>query len=199
MDAESLKAMSGAKHVVRAAVKTDNIKNQCTGQGEITIRLFERETKEEIINRFLAAGLNVQDKPEDAVQRRSNYHELASTGWRDSKLACEDRRTANSEWESDRLAKVANLSTNIHMGDSDYIATMNKQYADVVRNQQDGIYDAHRDAVTHNQVMSSWNNMRPQTAGPVAGGRMGDTAFMKPTESFNARSRLVQDSLKRRY
>ena len=200
MDAESLKAMSGAKHVVRVAVKTDNIKNQCTGQGEITIRLFEQETKAEIVKRFRAAGLNVEDKPEDAVQKQSNYQSLSSTGWRDSKYALEEKRSPGVAWESDKLSKLANLSTNIHMGDSDYLVNMNKQYADVVRNHDNGHNDANKNASAHNQLMVDWTNMRPQTAGPSSGARLGDSPFMRPTESFNTRSKMVQDGLgNRRY
>lgn len=200
MDSMTLKAMSGAKHVVRVSVETDNIKNECTGKGEITIRLFEGETKEEIVNRFLAAGLNVQDKPEDAGKRKSNYHELASTGWRDSRLEFEEKRHMNTGWEGHKLSKVAQLSTNLAMGTNEDIANMNREYADLIRNRQDGLYEAQKGAETHNLLMSGWNNMRPQTASAgYSGGSMGDTAFMKPTESFNQRSRLVQDSLRKKY
>ena len=81
MDADTLKVMSGAHHVVRCAVKIDNIKNECTGEGEITIRLFENETKQDFMNRFRTAGLNVEEKPEDAGKRQNTYHLLANTGF----------------------------------------------------------------------------------------------------------------------
>lgn len=63
-DEECLRVMSGAKHVVRASVKTDNIKNECTGEGEITIRLADGESKEDIISRYTSAGVIAEDKPE---------------------------------------------------------------------------------------------------------------------------------------
>lgn len=199
MDAETLKAMSGVKHVVRAAVQTDNIKNECTGLGEITIRLFEGETKEEVVNRFLAAGLDVQDKPE-AKQKKSNYNMLATTGWKDHRLEFEEKRHINTGWENDKLSKVQNLSTNVHMGDHEGLVDLNRQYADIIRSGQDGLKAAQHTAEAQNQVMYNWNNMRPQTAGPVSSGAFGgDRAFMQPTQSFKTRSTMVQDSLRKRY
>lgn len=199
MDADTLKAIAGAKHVVRSAVQTDNIKNECTGQGEITIRLFENETKEDIVGRFHAAGLNAEDKPE-ASKKKSNYKDLASTGWRDSRLEFEEKRHINSGWENDKLSKVQNLSTNVPMGSNEYLSSLGKQYADVVRNRQDGLYQAQNDALSQNQTLVNWNNMRPQTAGPSYGASAGaNSGFMRPTESFNTRTRQVQDSLRKRY
>jgi len=63
-DEECLRVMSGAKHIVRASVKTDNIKNECIGEGEITIRLADGESKEDIISRYTSAGVIAEDKPE---------------------------------------------------------------------------------------------------------------------------------------
>ena len=199
MDADTLKVMSGAKHVVKCTVAIDNIKNQCTGEGEITIRLFGAETKEEIVNRFNAAGLIVEDKPEDAGKRKSNYHELASTGWRDHKLETAEKRHVQNNWETDKLSKVANLSTNVHMGTNENLVNMNRSYADVIRSNQDGLYQAQNSAETFNQQMKDWNNMRPRTSSGAFGGVSSNESFMKPTESFNTRSRLVQNSYRTQY
>jgi hypothetical protein len=199
MDAESLKAMSGAKHVVNAVVQCDNIKNECTGFGEITIRLFEEETKEEIVNRFLAAGLACQDKTE-AHGKKSNYSMLASTGWRDSKLEVEQQKVGVPQWENDKLSKFQNLTSNFDMGTNHTLSDLNRQYVDVIRHNQDGLRQAQNNAETHNHLMTQWESMRPQTAQPAAAGAFGgDMAFMKPTESFNTRSRQVQEGIRKRY
>ena len=86
MDADTLKAMFGAHHVVRYSVKTDNIKNECTGEGEITIRLFGGDTKQDFSNRFTTAGVSIEDRPEVAGKRQNTCHLLANTGFCYSKL-----------------------------------------------------------------------------------------------------------------
>jgi len=192
MDIETLKIMSGAKHVVRCIVQTDNIKNECTGEGEITIRLFGSETKEEIVARFYAAGLNTQDKKEDAGQRKSNFHELASNGYR-------DQRQVNTAYETDKLAKLANLSTNVHMGTNEDLVNMNRNHAEVIRNNQIGIFKAQNDVVNQNNQLQNWDNMRPQTAGPSYSNSSGNESFMRPTQSFNTRTKLTQNSYKTQY
>jgi hypothetical protein len=196
MDADALRAMSGCKHVVRASVKADNIKNECTGEGEITIRLSEGDTKEDIISRFRAAGFTAEDKPDNAGQRKSNYHELASTGWRDSRLEFEEKRHINTGYENQRISKVNQLSTHVPMGSNMALQDYGVQYADIVRQQQDGLYQAQRTAIDENQLISTWDAMKPQTAASVR--PASGTAFMRPTQSFNTRSKHVQDSLKNR-
>ena len=151
-DERSLKAMSGAKHIVRVSVKTDNIKNECTGEGEITIRLGGEETKEDIISRYTSAGIIAEDKPE-TERKRSNYHELATTGWRDSKLEFAEKRHINTGWETDKISKVQNLSTNVYMGTNDTLVNMGQQYADVIRSRMDNLDLAQKTAKTDSLLL----------------------------------------------
>jgi len=181
---------------VRAAVKTDNIKNECTGEGEITIRLAEGETKDDIVGRYSAAGVSAEDKPDNASQRKSNYKELASTGWRDSRLEFEEKRHVNTGYENQRISKIQNLNSNIQMGTDSRLYDLGKQYADVVRNKQDGLFVAQKTAEDENQLLTTWDSMRPATAQPGRATLGG--SFMKPTESFNARSKQVQESIRGR-
>lgn len=198
-DAEALKAMAGAKHVVRASVQTDNIKNECTGFGEITIRLLDSETKEDIEGRFKAAGVAVEDKSDDAGQRQSNYHLLASTGWRDNKLESAEKRHAKTTWETHKLSKISNLGTSFSIGDNANIMNLSKQFEDKVRVGDDGLMQAQQTAIDQNNTLLNWNNMRPQTAAPAYGGSTGTQAYMKPTQSYNTRKNLVTSSYTTQY
>ena len=197
MDAETLKSISGAKHVVRSAVQTDNIKNECSGQGEITIRVSDNESKGEIMAKYAAVGILAEDKPDDAVKRKSNYKELATTGWRDSRLEFEEKRHVNSGYENQRIAKIQNLNTTHGMGTNNNIVDMGTRFTDMVRSGQDNhLYHAQKSAINENHSLSAWDSMRPMTAQPVRSVTEG--AYMRPTESFNVRSKQVQDSLRGR-
>lgn len=184
MDVETLKKISGAKHVVRAFVQTDNIKNECTGMGEITIRLYEGETKEEFVNKFQSLGFNVIDKPEPG-KRKNNYKDLATTGWRDSRLECSEKRHMNTGWENDKISKVKNLATNVPMGTNNDLYNLSNQYTDTIRNRQDGLFNAQRTAEAENNLIYNWNQMRPQTAGPAYTNTAGSTDFGRASGSFN--------------
>ena len=197
-DEECLKAMSGAKHIVRVSVKTDNIKNECTGEGEITIRLAEGETKEDIISRYTSTGILVDDK-QLTQAKKSNYHELATTGWRDSKLEFAEKRFVNSAWENDKLSKVQNLSSNVHMGTNENLVDMGLEYADVIRNRMDNLNLAQKTAENHTQLMYDWERMRPQTASAAGTALQGERSFMRPTESFDTRRKQVQESIRKTY
>jgi hypothetical protein len=197
MDAETLKAISGVKHVVRAAVKTDNIKNECTGEGEITIRISEGETKESIVGRFTAAGINSEDKPDNANQKKSNYSQLATTGWRDARLEFEEKRHVNTGYENQKISKIQNLNHTHDMGTNNNLVNLGNQYADVIRSGQGGLFEAQKGAENEKQLLTNWDSMRPQTAQARTGGVSGGS-YMKPTESFNSRSKHVQDSLRNR-
>lgn len=197
MDAETLRAMSGTKHIVRAAVKTDNIKNQCTGEGEITIRLSEGDTKDDIIARYAAAGIHAEDKPE-AEKRKSNYKELATTGWRDSRLEFEEKRHVNTGWENQKVSKVNNLNSNFNIGTNDTMTKRGDDYVNVVRNRQDNLWNEQNFAENQNQLMYNWDRMRPNTAAAVTPSG-GDRSFMRPTESFDSRKRAVMNSIQQKY
>lgn len=196
-DAESLKAIAGVKHVVRAAVQTDNIKNECTGQGEITIRLSDNETKEDIVGRFEAAGIITEDKPDDAGKRKSNYADLASTGWRDSRLEFEEKRHVNTGYENTRISKIQQLNSNIGMGTNNALVDYGQQFADVVRSGRDNLFAAQRVAEDEKQLLTTWDSMRPMTAAPARSGTYG-ASVMKPTQSFSIKSKHVQDSIRNR-
>ena len=172
--------------------------NECTGEGEITIRLGGEETKEDIISRYTSAGIIAEDKPE-TKRKRSNYHELATTGWRDSKLEFAEKRHINTGWETDKISKVQNLSTNVYMGTNDTLVNMGQQYADVIRSRMDNLDLAQKTAETHTQLMYDWNNMRPQTASATGSALQGERSFLRPTESFDTRRKQVQDSIRKKY
>ncbi len=56
---EHLKQLCGAKHVVDVTVEQDTIRNICTGQGKIKVRLGDGEDAETVKMQFIKAGLNV--------------------------------------------------------------------------------------------------------------------------------------------
>lgn len=163
-DSELLKVTSGAKHVVKATVQTDNIKNECTGFGEITIRLLDTESKEEIENRFRAIGITVEDKSDDAGKRQSNYHLLASTGWKDHKLEAAEKRHVNPSFETHKLSKINNLGSNFSLGDDQNIMNLTRQFENKVRIGDDNLHQAQQTAIDQNNTLLNWNNMRPHTA-----------------------------------
>ena len=56
-----IRQIAGAKHIVDATVEHDTIRNVCTGQGKIRVRLGEGEDIEQVRQQFIQAGLNVQE------------------------------------------------------------------------------------------------------------------------------------------
>jgi len=74
---------------------------------------------------------------------------------------------------------------------------LNKQFVDNLRSGKDGLFQAQKTAETENNQMLSWNNMRPQTAASSNGSNLvNQQPFMEPTESFNTRTTLIQNSKK---
>ena len=55
---EHIKSIAGTKHVISATTSINNIKNECTGDGEISVRLGEGETKEQVLQRFADLGID---------------------------------------------------------------------------------------------------------------------------------------------
>jgi hypothetical protein len=56
-DEISLKKLANAKHIIQSEVKQDNLKGTCTGEGRLKIRLNEGESKNQIKQILLKAGL----------------------------------------------------------------------------------------------------------------------------------------------
>jgi hypothetical protein len=56
-----LRRIAGAKHIVDAIVEQDTIKNVCTGNGKIRVRLGDGEDLDSIKNQFYQAGLQVEE------------------------------------------------------------------------------------------------------------------------------------------
>jgi hypothetical protein len=194
-DAETIKAISGAKHVVRAAVQTDNIKNQCTGIGEITIRLFEEESKQAIINRFLAAGIICQDKP--VVQgKKDTFSMLASTGWKNTKMIPQGKADPFSTWENDNISKLQNSNGNNWQMDAN-------QYApQAYTNDTNGVYQAQQPILSQNELIDSLNKMslRPQTAQPTPTGAFnGQGAPFHPSQAHSNIAQQLQEQIRRKY
>lgn len=65
IQADDLKKISGAKHVISSKVDTDSIRNVCTGTGRIKLRLAANEDVEIVKLQFLKAGFGVQEFSQD--------------------------------------------------------------------------------------------------------------------------------------
>ena len=68
-NAETLKKISGSKHVFEATVDEDNLKGICAGTGRIKIRLNHGETADKVKLNFLRQGIHVQDHESDPRKR----------------------------------------------------------------------------------------------------------------------------------
>jgi hypothetical protein len=53
--------MSGARHVISAALDEDNMKGICTGTGRIQIRLNQGENLDDITMAFASKGVMVNE------------------------------------------------------------------------------------------------------------------------------------------
>lgn len=58
---DDLKKISGAKHIISAAVDEDAIRNICTGTGRIKLRLGGEDDVENVKLQFLKAGYGIQE------------------------------------------------------------------------------------------------------------------------------------------
>lgn len=54
-----MRRIASAKHIVEATVDHDAIRNICTGQGKIRVRLAEGEDIEQVKLDFIKVGLDV--------------------------------------------------------------------------------------------------------------------------------------------
>ena len=68
-DLIGIKKMSGARHVISAAVDEDNMKGTCTGTGRIQIRLNQKENLEDIQLNFAKQGVQVKEFAADPRKR----------------------------------------------------------------------------------------------------------------------------------
>ena len=57
---EHVRQIASAKHVVEAIVDHDTIRNICTGNAKLRVRLGDGEDIDTVITNFLRAGLSVQ-------------------------------------------------------------------------------------------------------------------------------------------
>jgi hypothetical protein len=70
--ADDLKKISGAKHIISAVVDQDAIKNTCTGTGRIKLRLGGEDELVNVKLQFLKAGLGVQEHADD-TKMKTNF------------------------------------------------------------------------------------------------------------------------------
>lgn len=68
-NAETLKKISGSKHVFESTVDVDNMKGHCSGTGRIKIRLNHGETADKVKLNFLREGIHVHDHSSDPRKR----------------------------------------------------------------------------------------------------------------------------------
>jgi hypothetical protein len=70
--AEDLKKISGAKHVISVVVEQDAITNSCVGNGRIKLRLGGEDEVESVKLQFVKAGYGVQEHSEDP-RKKPNF------------------------------------------------------------------------------------------------------------------------------
>lgn len=96
-NSETIKDIAGAKHVIGASTKIDNIKNECVGTGNLQVRLGEGESEEQIVQRLKNNGINAR-RSGTATRKHNNYKDLASTNWKDSHLQVQEKRHVKDEF-----------------------------------------------------------------------------------------------------
>ena len=68
-DLIEVKKMSGARHVIKAAIDEDNMKGICLGTGRIQVRLNQNEKLEDIELNFASKGIIVSEHENDPRKR----------------------------------------------------------------------------------------------------------------------------------
>ncbi|CDW87720.1 UNKNOWN [Stylonychia lemnae] len=99
--ADDLKKISGAKHVISAVVEQDAITNNCVGTGRIKLRLGGEDEVDNVKLQFLKAGYAVQDHTENS-KKKPNFTQ-------EQTLAV--RSPARKDIDS-KATKLQNLQTN---------------------------------------------------------------------------------------
>ena len=56
-----MKKLAGAKHIIQAEVKEDNLKGICKGEGRITFRLNNLEEENQIKDNLRSAGVSFRE------------------------------------------------------------------------------------------------------------------------------------------
>ena len=69
IDLIGVKKMSGARHVISAALDEDNMKGICTGTGRIKIRLNQDENMDDIELNFARGGVMVNEFNKDSRKK----------------------------------------------------------------------------------------------------------------------------------
>ena len=61
IDVFQVKKLAGAKHIIQAEVKEDNLKGICKGEGRITFRLNNLEEENQIKDNLRSAGVSFRE------------------------------------------------------------------------------------------------------------------------------------------
>jgi hypothetical protein len=96
-----LKKIAGVKHVIHTTLETDSIRNVCTGNGRIKLRLQAEEDPEMVKLNFLKAGYSVQEHTENIKKKSGFTQELNNA----------DKPTPKGNIDA-KQTKVAMLQTN---------------------------------------------------------------------------------------
>lgn len=67
--AESLKKISGSKHVINATVDFDNLRGICRGTGRLQLRLNNGESADQVKLNFLRLGYQVSENDTDKKRK----------------------------------------------------------------------------------------------------------------------------------
>ena len=167
-DSSTLKKIAGVRHVIEADTTIDNIKNECTGAGKISMRLGEGDSEASIIQRFKDEGITVS-KPSDVVGKVNNYKDLASTNWKDSHLQVQEKRHVQDNFGKlyarvipivdSKTSKVRMLESNIQIGDNEDKGKVAKAFQRSITNDKSQLSISQRYAEDVNLQVSQWKNM----------------------------------------
>lgn len=132
---EALKRIAGTKHVISAATSINNIKNECTGTGEVSLRLGEGETKDQVLQRFADLGIDAQD-PSTKRGLHNNYRDLADVHCMDAQVEVQTKTHINNHFSDNPTIanKVRNLSSNLQIGDNDNLTKYAREFEASVQN-----------------------------------------------------------------
>jgi len=132
---EAVKQIAGTKHIISAATAVNNIKNECTGTGEISLRLGSGETKEQVLQRFADLGIEAKD-PSTKKGLKNNYRDLADVHFRDAHIEVQTKTHINNHFSDNPTIanKVRNLSSNFQIGENDNLTKYAREFESSIQN-----------------------------------------------------------------
>jgi hypothetical protein len=104
-DARELKKMSGARHVISAAVDEDNMKGVCLGTGRIQIRLNQGESLDQVQLNFTKNGYRVSEHAVDP-RKKPNLTGIPKEKQGDAK----DAKSAKQKFLSSQMPEAVGTS-----------------------------------------------------------------------------------------